>query len=150
MKLGYSAIGIKTKEGVVLAVERRFNSTLMIPKSVEKISEIDTHIAVAVSGFITDAKTLVDYARVEAQNHMFIFNEPIGIRALVQTISDKALNFGEQEESRSKKKPMARPYGVALLIAGVDENGPSLYQTDPSGTIIEFSAKGLGSADEGI
>lgn len=66
MKLGYSAIGIKTKEGVVLAVERRFNSCLMIPKSIEKISEVDTHIAVAVSGFITDAKTLVDYARVEA------------------------------------------------------------------------------------
>jgi 20S proteasome subunit alpha 5 len=42
---------------------------------------------------------------------------------------------------------MSRPYGVALLIAGIDENGPSLYQTDPSGTMIEYQAKGIGQAD---
>jgi 20S proteasome subunit alpha 5 len=45
---------------------------------------------------------------------------------------------------------MSRPYGVALLIAGVDENGPCLYQTDPSGTMIQYKAKGIGAADEGI
>ena len=45
---------------------------------------------------------------------------------------------------------MSRPYGVALLIAGVDENGPAIYQTDPSGTMIEYKAKGIGAADEGI
>jgi len=66
MKLGYSAVGIKVKEGAVLAVERRINSVLIVPKSIEKISEIDSHIACAASGFITDAKTLVEYARVEA------------------------------------------------------------------------------------
>ena len=60
-----------------------------------------------------------------------------------------ALNFGEGDPS-SKKKPMSRPYGVALLIAGVDENGPAIYQTDPSGTMIEYKAKGIGAADEGI
>ena len=60
-----------------------------------------------------------------------------------------ALNFGEGDPS-SKKKPLSRPYGVALLIAGVDENGPSIYQTDPSGTMIEYKAKGIGAADEGI
>lgn len=45
---------------------------------------------------------------------------------------------------------MSRPYGVALLIAGVDENGPCVYQTDPSGTMIEYKAKGIGAAEEGI
>jgi hypothetical protein len=60
-----------------------------------------------------------------------------------------ALNFGEGDPS-SKKKPLARPYGVALLIAGVDESGPSIYQTDPSGTMVEYKAKGIGAADEGI
>ena len=59
------------------------------------------------------------------------------------------MNFGEGDPS-SKKKPMSRPYGVALLIAGVDERGPSIYQTDPSGTMIEYQAKGIGAADEGI
>lgn len=45
---------------------------------------------------------------------------------------------------------MSRPYGVALLIAGVDERGPCIYQTDPSGTMIEYKAKGIGAAEEGI
>lgn len=71
------------------------------------------------------------------------------MKALTQTVSDLALNFGEGDPS-SKKKPMSRPYGVALLIAGVDENGPAIYQTDPSGTMIEYKAKGIGAADEGI
>jgi 20S proteasome subunit alpha 5 len=48
-----------------------------------------------------------------------------------------AMNFGEGYEG-SKRKPMARPFGVALLIAGVDDNGPQLYQTDPSGTYFKW------------
>ena len=51
---------------VVLAVERKFYSSLMVPKSIEKISEVDHHIFVAASGFIPDARTLVDFARIEA------------------------------------------------------------------------------------
>jgi len=43
---------------------------------------------------------------------------------------------------------MARPYGVALLIAGVDERGPQLYQTDPSGTFLQWSARAIGSGGE--
>jgi 20S proteasome subunit alpha 5 len=43
---------------------------------------------------------------------------------------------------------MSRPYGVALLIGGVDENGPQLYQTDPSGTYCEWQADAIGSGQE--
>jgi 20S proteasome subunit alpha 5 len=43
---------------------------------------------------------------------------------------------------------MARPYGVALLIAGVDERGPQLYQTDPSGTFLGWEARAIGSGGE--
>jgi 20S proteasome subunit alpha 5 len=45
---------------------------------------------------------------------------------------------------------MARPYGVALLIAGYDETGPVIFHTDPSGTMISYQAKGIGAADEGL
>ena len=44
----------------------------------------------------------------------------------------------------------SRPYGVALLIAGVDDTeGPVLYHTDPSGTFVRFKAKAIGSGSEG-
>ena len=44
---------------------------------------------------------------------------------------------------------MARPFGVALLIGGVDENGPALYHVDPSGTHTRFLAKAIGAGSEG-
>lgn len=90
-----------------------------------------------MSGIVGDARILIDHARVEAQNHRFSFNEPMNITSITQSVSDIAINFGEGYEG-SKKKAMARPYGVALLIAGVDETGPHLYQTDPSGTFLEW------------
>ena len=133
----------------MLAVERRLNSTLIVPESIEKIFEVDAHICCAASGVITDARTLIEHGRVEALNHRYTYLEPITLKALTQTISDLALNFGEGDPS-SRKKPMSRPYGVALLIAGVDERGPCIYQTDPSGTMIEYKAKGIGAAEEGI
>ena len=58
-----------------------------------------------------------------------------------------AMNFGEGYEG-SKRKPMARPFGVALLIAGVDQNGPQLYQTDPSGTYFKWEARAIGSGGD--
>ena len=75
VKLGSTAVGIQTREGVVLAVEKRLTSPLLEPLSVEKIMEIDSHIGAAVSGLIGDARTLIDHARIEAQNHRFTFDE---------------------------------------------------------------------------
>jgi 20S proteasome subunit alpha 5 len=71
----------------------------------------------------------------------------MNVNSITQSVSDLAINFGEGREE-SKRKPMARPYGVALLIAGVDETGPHLYQTDPSGTYLEWQARAIGSGGE--
>ena len=84
IKLGSTAIGLQTKHGSVLAVEKRLSSPLLEPRSVEKISEIDSHIGAAMSGLVADARTLVDHARVEAQNHRFTYDEPLGVEALTQ------------------------------------------------------------------
>ncbi|KAK0595360.1 hypothetical protein LWI29_005908 [Acer saccharum] len=145
IKLGSTAIGLKTKEGVVLAVEKRITSPLLEPSSVEKIMEIDDHIGCAMSGLIADARTLVEHARVETQNHRFSYGEPMTIESTTQALCDLALRFGEGDEEES----MSRPFGVSLLIAGYDENGPSLYYTDPSGTFWQCNAKAIGSGSEG-
>jgi len=84
IKLGSTAVGIQTKQGCVLAVEKRLTSPLLDPASVEKIAEIDGHIGAAMSGLVADARTLVDHARVEAQNHTFTYDEPVGVEALTQ------------------------------------------------------------------
>ncbi|KAM3361810.1 proteasome subunit alpha type-5 [Capsicum galapagoense] len=144
IKLGSTAIGLKTKEGVVLAVEKRITSPLLEPSSVEKIMEIDEHIGCAMSGLIADARTLVEHARVETQNHRFSYGEPMTVESTTQALCDLALRFGEGDE-----ESMSRPFGVSLLIAGHDENGPCLYYTDPSGTFWQCNAKAIGSGSEG-
>lgn len=75
VKLGSTVVGIQTKQGSILAIEKRLTSTLLEPSSVEKVMEVDSHIGAAVSGLIGDARTLVDHARIEAQNHRFTFDE---------------------------------------------------------------------------
>ena len=69
IKIGTTAIGICTTEGIVIAVEKRLLSVLQEPGSVEKIFEVDSHIGVAMSGLSADARTLVDHARSETQYH---------------------------------------------------------------------------------
>lgn len=146
IKLGSTAIGIQTNEGVVLAVEKRVTSPLIEPSSIEKILEVDDHIGCAMSGLIADSRTLVDRARVEAQNHWFIYNEKMSVESVTQAVSNLALAFGDDD---SDQAVMSRPFGVALLFAGIDKEGPQLYHMDPSGTFIKYEAKAIGSGSEG-
>ncbi|KAG2490568.1 hypothetical protein HYH03_010962 [Edaphochlamys debaryana] len=146
IKLGSTAIGICTKEGVVLAVEKRITSPLLEPMSIEKIMEIDEHMGCAMSGLTADAKTLIDHARADTQQHRFSYNEPMPIESTTQSLCDLALQFGEDSDEGGG---MSRPFGVALLIAGWDDHGPALYHADPSGTYVKYSAKAIGSGSEG-
>lgn len=139
VKMGATAIGIRTDEGVILAVEKKLPSRLVDPKGVEKIMEIDYHVGCASSGIAGDAKALVDHARVEAQQHKFRCNEPLYIESVTRSIADLTIHFGSGSEGK-KEKPMSRPYGVSLLVAGVDEYGPQLFQSDPAGTYLKYKA----------
>lgn len=124
IKLGSTAVGIRTPEGVILAVEKRVTSSLLVPESIEKILELDTHLGCAMSGLTADSRTMIDHARVEAQNHRFTYDEPIRVESVTQSVCDLALRFGEGADGQ--ERIMSRPFGVALLIAGVDEHGPQL------------------------
>lgn len=95
IKLGSTALGIQTKEGVLLAVEKRITSSLMEPSSIEKIVEVDAHIGCAMSGLTADARTMIDKARVEAQNYWFTYNEPMPTESVTQSVCNLAMQFGE-------------------------------------------------------
>ncbi|KHJ41968.1 putative multicatalytic endopeptidase [Trichuris suis] len=144
IKLGSTAMGIQTKEGVLLVCEKRITSPLMEAHSVEKIMKIDSHIGCTTSGLIGDTRTLVDRARVEALNYWFVYGEQISVEGVTQAVSNLALEFGDDDAEAA----MSRPFGVAMLFAGVDKTGPRLFNLDPSGTFIECSAKAIGAACE--
>lgn len=138
-QLGSCAVAVRTAEGVVLGVEKRLTSPLLEQTSVEKIHEVDAHVGVAISGLTADARTLVDHARVESQNHRFTYDEPMRVESLTQSVCDLMMSFGEGGEENKAK--MSRPFGVSMLIAGVDERGAQLYNADPSGTYVAYDAQ---------
>ncbi|KAG1657966.1 hypothetical protein FOA52_004737 [Chlamydomonas sp. UWO 241] len=146
IKLGSTAIGIATTEGVVLVVEKRITSPLLEPWSIEKIMEIDCHVGCAMSGLVADAKMLVDHARAETQQHRFSYNEAMPVESVTQSLCDLALRFGEDSDEGGG---LSRPFGVALLLAGWDDNGPALFHAEPSGTYTRYQAKAIGSGSEG-
>ncbi|KAF8920003.1 proteasome subunit alpha type 5 [Mucidula mucida] len=146
IKLGSTTIGVRTPEGVILGVEQRVQSPLLEASSIEKIMEIDSHLGCAMSGLTADARTMIDHARVTAQNHAFTYDEKIKVESVTQAVCDLALRFGESVHD--EEAMMSRPFGVALLIAGYDELGPQLYHTDPSGTSVKYEAKAIGSGSE--
>merc|ERR1711976_271193 len=113
IKLGSTAIGIQTKEGCVLAVEKRITSPLIVSSSIEKVFEVDKHVGCAMSGLIADARTMIDRARVEAQNHWFTYDELMKVESITSAVSSLALAFGE---GSNEKVQMSRPFGVALLF----------------------------------
>jgi len=150
IKLGSTAIGIQTQEGVLLAVEKRVESKLMIASSMSKVFEIDKHVGSAYSGLQADGRTLVDYARVQAQNYWFTYDETMPVKSITRTVADHMMSFAgdDDDDDEGNSKKMSRPFGVAILFAGVDENGPSLYVIDPSGTIVKYLAVAVGAGGE--
>ncbi|MEM0331870.1 MAG: archaeal proteasome endopeptidase complex subunit alpha [Archaeoglobaceae archaeon] len=135
VKRGATAIGLKCKDGVVLIADRRVSSKLMEVDTIEKIYKIDEHICAATSGLVADARVLIERARLEAQINRLTFDEPISVKELARRICD----FKQQYTQYGG----VRPFGVSLLIAGIDDV-PKLYETDPSGALLEYKATAIG------
>lgn len=136
VKKGTTTIGMKFKDGVILIVDKRVSSKLVEPKSIEKIYDIDEYIGCASSGLVADARILVDNARKEAQIHKVNYGENIGVEMLTKKVCDYEQNFTQYGG--------ARPFGTALLVAGTDDLGAHLFETDPSGALVAYRASCIG------
>ncbi len=133
---GATSIGVLVDEGIVLLAEKRV-MPLQEPDSVEKISKIDDHIGVATSGFMADARRLLQEARVKAQSYWLTYEEEIPAEALADHICDIKAKFTQGGG--------ARPYGVAMIIGSVDsDDSPRLFVTDPVGTSWGYLAAVIG------
>ncbi|MGP8321648.1 MAG: archaeal proteasome endopeptidase complex subunit alpha [Methanosarcinaceae archaeon] len=142
VKRGTTAVGVKAKEGVVLLVDKRITSRLIEAESIEKIFQIDEHIGAATSGLVADARALVDRSRVESQINKVSYDEPIGVEVLAKKICDHKQTYTQYGG--------VRPYGTALLIAGVDDHRPRLFETDPSGALLEYKATAIGAGRNAV
>lgn len=129
---GSTTLGMKFKDGVILIAHKNSTSNLIKAHTIDKIFQIDDHIGCAFSGLVADAQRLVEIARDEAQINRIVYDERIPVKALVEIICDYKHLYTQFDG--------IRPFGVALLIAGVDETGKRLFATDPSGAFLEYKA----------
>ncbi|MCL4346803.1 MAG: archaeal proteasome endopeptidase complex subunit alpha [Candidatus Thermoplasmatota archaeon] len=137
VRRGTTTVGIKFKDGVALIVDKRIASRLMEPSSMEKIYLIDDHIGCATSGLVADARVLVDNARVMSQVNKITYGDRISVEALVKRICDYKQQYTQYGG--------VRPFGTSLLVAGVDDTGAHLFETDPSGGLASYKASSIGA-----
>ncbi|PSQ04077.1 proteasome endopeptidase complex, archaeal, alpha subunit [Halobacteriales archaeon QS_6_71_20] len=137
VKRGTASVGVRTADGVVLAADKRSRSELMEPASVEKLHKIDDHVGIASAGHVADARQLIDFARRQAQVNRLRYGEEMGIEMLTKSVTDHIQQYTQIGG--------ARPFGVALIVGGIENGEPRLFETDPSGTPYEWKALSIGA-----
>jgi len=137
VKRGTASIGVRAADGVALVVDKPRRSRLVEQDSVEKLHKADDHVGVASAGHVADARRLVDFARRQSQVNRLRYEEPIGVETLTKAVTDHIQEYTQIGG--------ARPFGVSLLIGGVEAGEPRLFETDPSGTPYEWRAIAIGS-----
>jgi len=134
---GVTSVGIKGTNGVVIATEKKSSSSLIDDSTLEKVAPICPNIGIVYSGMGPDARVLINKARKAAQSYKMVYMEDPPASILVREIASIMQEFTQSGG--------VRPFGVSLLVAGYDdENGPSLYQVDPSGTYFAWKATAIG------
>ncbi|MEM2131057.1 MAG: archaeal proteasome endopeptidase complex subunit alpha [Candidatus Woesearchaeota archaeon] len=142
VRQGSTAIGITCKDGVVLVTDKRLVDKLVVSDSVEKIWQIDEHVAATASGIISDARVLIERAQLLAQQHRITYDTPVDLLSIVKDICSL--------KQITTQSGGYRPFGVSILIAGVDNGIPKLFETDPTGIYFQYKATVIGEAEPEI
>ncbi|PMD19775.1 N-terminal nucleophile aminohydrolase [Hyaloscypha hepaticicola] len=149
---GGTSIGIRCKDGVVLAVEKVISSKLLKPGANKRIATIDRHMGAVSSGLVPDGRHFVSRARDEAASWRKVYKTPI-------TTADMASRMGGYLQAYTLYSSV-RPFGITAIVGGWDSElelpvdgqvgngpsigsggkvegkkygGPGLYMIEPSG-----------------
>ncbi|MCH8915184.1 MAG: archaeal proteasome endopeptidase complex subunit alpha [Thaumarchaeota archaeon] len=141
VKRGTLAIGICSKEGVIMAVEEKPRA-LQTKNITQKIFQVDFHIGIAAAGYIPDARIQVDSARFFSQGNRLTYDESVEIATVAKYLADQSHQFTQYSG--------VRPNGVSLIVAGIDQKGESIYVTDPSGTYVQYAAIAIGAGSDDV
>ncbi len=142
VKQGSTAMAFACKDGVLLVADKRIIDPLIISDSIEKIWKVDDHIAVTASGIVSDARVLIERAQVDAQQHTLTYDTPVDILTIVKNVCSI--------EQVCTQSAGLRPFGVSLLFAGIDNDGPKVYETDPTGIYFRYKAAVIGEYEAEI
>jgi len=133
---GRPALGIKAKNGVVLATEKKSPSPLVDESTIAKIENLSENVGVAYAGMPPDYRVLLRRGRKMAQQYFTTYRELIPVSQIVR---EEAAVMQEFTQSGG-----VRPFGISLMMAGYDDSGPQLFQVDPSGSYFGWKASAIG------
>ena len=142
VRLGSSSIGMVCSDGVFIIADKRIEDKLIVKKSTNKIYEIDFHMIASVAGIIADARVLIERAQILSQQHRVTYDSPIEPELVIKDISNIKQQFTQYGG--------ARPFGVSLMVAGLNGNKPELYTSDITGNYLSYNAHAIGENDEKI
>jgi len=133
---GKMALGIRARNGVVIATDKKVNSVLVDNDDYQKIQMITPSTGFIYAGMGPDFRVVTRNARKQAQKYFLTYHEP---HPVSQIVRETALLMQEYTQSGG-----VRPFGVSCLVAGYDHDGPQLYQVDPSGSYFGWKATAIG------
>ena len=139
VRQGTTSLGIVCKDGVLLLADKRIIGKLIIPDSVEKVFQVDDHIGAAATGYLMDGRVLIERAQLIAQQYRVNYDSPMDTLLLVKEIANMKQAYTQFGG--------ARPFGVSVLFAGVDDDGPQLFLTDVTGIYFQYKATAVGEAE---
>ena len=139
VRQGSTAIGMVCSDGVLLVADKRIVDSLVVPESVEKIWQIDEHIGAAASGILSDARVLIDRAQLRAQQNRVTYDSEIDTLTIVKDMCDL--------KQICTQSGGLRPFGVSILVAGIDDHTPKLFETDPIGIFFQYRATAIGEGE---
>ena len=139
VRQGSTAIGMVCSDGVLFVADKRVVDSLVVPESVEKIWQIDEHIGAAASGILSDARVLIDRAQLRAQQNRVTYDSEIDTLTIVKDMCDL--------KQICTQSGGLRPFGVSVLVAGIDDHTPRLFETDPIGIFFQYRATAIGEGE---
>lgn len=139
---GATILGIVCSEGVVLGAEEKIETKLQDTNFTWKLYEVDDHLGAAVVGLGSDARILIDQARVFSQSNRLMYDEPIDIEILTKRVGDVKQLYTQHAG--------VRPFGVSIIFGGVDKTGNRVFATDPSGSYRSYKAVAVGIGRETV
>lgn len=140
---GMCVVGVKGKDSVVLAVEKKSVQKLQEPRTIRKVVKLDEHCHLAFAGLSADARVLIQKAQLECQRFRLSYEDAMDVDYIVRYIAEV--------QQKATQSGGSRPYGVACVIGGFNKDGtPQLWQTEPSGAAMKWNACTVGKKSKTV
>lgn len=131
---GTTTIGVVCKDGVILASDTRVTMGFYVAhKAGKKVYKIDDHIGMTIAGTVADAQKVVDILIANAQLYKINLNRPMPISSAARLVAN--LLFSNRYI----------PLATQVLVGGVDDTGPHVFNLDPFGSLTEEKSVSTGS-----